>query len=92
MNLAHSCKRVAELLSQRLDEPLGRFNQVRMRIHLSMCDNCRNVEQQMLGMEALTRDLFGANAPLGDDAMAAGTGAESPARPGTWAPRSQSAP
>ena len=82
MNLMHSCKRVAELLSQRLDEPLGWIDRVRMRIHLSMCDNCRNVEQQMLGVEALTRDLFGADARLDDDTLAAGTGAASPVRPG----------
>jgi len=83
MDMMHSCKRVAELLSQSLDEPLGWFDQVRMRMHLSMCGNCRNIEQQMLGMEALTRDLFSADAPLDDDAVAAGTGTARPVRPGT---------
>lgn len=87
MNLMHSCKRVAELLSQSLDEPLGWFDRVRMRIHLSMCDNCSNVEQQLLGVEALTRELFGDDAPRADDTTAAGTGAgagaPSPARLGS---------
>ena len=58
MNWMHSCKRVAELLSQSLDEPLGWFDALRMRIHLLMCGNCRNVEQQMLGVKALSADLF----------------------------------
>jgi len=83
MKLMHSCKRVAELLSQSLDEPLGWIDRMRLRMHLSMCGNCRNVEQQILGMETLTRDLFSADAPLDDDALAAGNGSASPARPGT---------
>jgi len=58
MNWMNSCKRVAELLSQSLDEPLGWFDALRMRIHLSMCGNCRNVEQQMLRVKALSADLF----------------------------------
>lgn len=83
MNLMHSCKRVAELLSQSLDEPLGRIDRVRLRVHLSMCGNCRNVELQILGMETLTRDLFGADAPLDEGAVAASTSTANPARPGT---------
>jgi len=58
MNPMHSCKRVAELLSQSMDEPLGWYDTLRMRIHLSMCDNCRNVEEQVLGMQALLKELF----------------------------------
>jgi len=58
MNPMHSCKRVAELLSQSMDEPLGWYDALRMRIHLSMCDNCRNVEEQVLGMQALLKELF----------------------------------
>jgi len=58
MNPLHSCKRVAELLSQSMDEPLGWYDALRMRIHLSMCDNCRNVEEQVLGMQALLKELF----------------------------------
>lgn len=58
MNWMHSCKRVAELLTQSLDEPLGWLDRIRMRVHLSMCDNCRNVEQQLLGVRALSADLF----------------------------------
>ncbi len=37
MNWMHSCRQAAELLSQRLDEPLGLLDTIRLRVHLSMC-------------------------------------------------------
>jgi predicted anti-sigma-YlaC factor YlaD len=58
MNWKHSCKRVAELLSQRLDEPLGPLDRLRLRVHLSMCDNCRHVESQLAQLRSLSSDLF----------------------------------
>ena len=61
MNWMYSCKQVAQLLSRRLDEPMGLFDRIRLRVHLSMCDNCRNVEQQLSGVQALSRDLFSAD-------------------------------
>lgn len=67
MNWMHSCKKVAELLSQSLDEPLGPIDRLRMRMHLSMCSNCRSVEQQIKGIEAMAADLF-ANGPPEADA------------------------
>lgn len=67
MNWMHSCRRVAELLSQSLDEPLGPIDRLRMRMHLSMCSNCRNVEQQIKGIEAMAADLFANGAPEADD-------------------------
>jgi len=76
----HSCRRVAALLSQSLDEPLGRLDLLRVRVHLSMCGNCRNVEQQMLTMKALWADLFSSgDLSEGDDARATTT--DGPARP-----------
>jgi predicted anti-sigma-YlaC factor YlaD len=47
MTLLHSCKKAAELLSQSLDEPLDMVDKLRLRMHLSMCGNCRNVEEQL---------------------------------------------
>jgi predicted anti-sigma-YlaC factor YlaD len=58
MNWMYSCKQVARLLSQRLDEPLGMFERIRLSVHLSMCDDCRHVAQQLEGVQALSRDLF----------------------------------
>lgn len=58
MNWLHSCKRVSELLSQSLDEPLGWFDRIRLRAHLSMCEDCSNVEQQMNAVHALAPSLF----------------------------------
>lgn len=58
MNWMYSCKQVARLLSQRLDEPLGMFERIRLSVHLSMCDDCRHVAQQLNGVQVLSRDLF----------------------------------
>jgi len=67
MNLSYSCKRVAELLSLSLDEPLGLFDRLRLRVHLSMCGNCSNVERQLLGVKALSADLFASGVELDSD-------------------------
>ena len=65
MNWMHSCRRVAELLSQRLDEPLGPIDELKLRLHLSLCGNCRNVEKQLSGVHAAAADLFAGGADLG---------------------------
>ena len=62
MNWMHSCKRVAELLSQRMDEPLGRIDELKLRLHLSLCGNCSNVEKQLNGVRAAAGDLFSGEA------------------------------
>ena len=67
MNWMHSCKRVAELLTQSMDERLGWLERIRLRMHLSMCDNCSNVERQLLAVKAMSADLFRLDGePLGD--------------------------
>ena len=58
MKLTHSCKKAAELLSQRIDQPLGLFDNLRLRVHLSMCGNCQNVANQMEDLHTLSADLF----------------------------------
>lgn len=57
MNLFHSCQRAAELMSQALDEPLDLADQVRLRIHLTLCGDCREVEKQMATLHALAPQL-----------------------------------
>jgi predicted anti-sigma-YlaC factor YlaD len=58
MNPALSCKKVAELLSQAQDEPLGVLDRVRLKFHLSICSNCQQVEQQMTQLSDLMRNPF----------------------------------
>jgi predicted anti-sigma-YlaC factor YlaD len=57
MNVAYSCKRVAELLSQRMDEPLGLIDHLLLKVHLSMCNCCSNVDKQMQGLHALSKQF-----------------------------------
>ncbi len=78
MNWMHSCKRVAELLTQSMDEQLGWLDRIRLRMHLSMCENCSNVEQQLRAVNAISADMFS----LDDDPLdAAGPVAEPGALP-----------
>ena len=58
MNLMYSCRRVAELLSQRLDEPLGLLDEMRLRLHLSMCGNCSHVAGQIEAVHAASAELL----------------------------------
>jgi len=62
MTLLHSCQKAAELLSRSLDEPLDMVDKLRLRMHLSMCGNCRNVQEQLnlihkMGAQIGTLDL-----------------------------------
>jgi hypothetical protein len=41
------CRRVDELLSQAMDEPLGWSDRLRLNMHLRLCGNCPHVEQQV---------------------------------------------
>ena len=63
MNWVHSCRKVAQLLSQRLDEPLGLVDSLRLRLHLSMCDDCSNAQEQLAAVESLAADLFQPDEP-----------------------------
>jgi predicted anti-sigma-YlaC factor YlaD len=58
MNWMPSCRRVAELVSQSLDEPLGPVDRLLLRFHLAMCGNCRNVERQLIEVKSLSESLF----------------------------------
>jgi len=67
MNLTHSCKRVAKLLSQCLDELLGQVDRWRLRAHLSMCSNCRNIAKQFAIMNTLSTEPLSTQRMLDDD-------------------------
>ena len=89
MNWIHSCKKVAQLLSQRLDEPLGFVDSLRLRLHLSMCDNCRNVQGQLVTVNSLAAELFESDREFngaGDRSGASGPAA--PAEPSASRPTS----
>lgn len=66
MNLMHSCKQVAELLSQQQDEPLNWFDAARLKVHLSMCGNCENVAQQLAQLQQLSKEMFAADEAAAD--------------------------
>jgi predicted anti-sigma-YlaC factor YlaD len=42
-----ACEEAARLMSQQRDEPLGRWQRLRLRWHLARCGDCREVERQL---------------------------------------------
>jgi predicted anti-sigma-YlaC factor YlaD len=66
MNLMHSCRQVAELLSQSMDAPLDWIDRLRLRMHLSMCSDCSAVERQLAQVRLDAQALFDDPPPLED--------------------------
>ena len=49
------CSEVARILSHGLDAELPAAQRARLRLHLAICDACRNVEQQFGLLRRLVR-------------------------------------
>lgn len=50
-----TCKHTAELLSQGQDRPLTLPEKISLRLHLLLCDGCRNFSRQLEFMRAALR-------------------------------------
>ena len=61
-----SCKETARLLSQGQDRKLAFGERVALRVHLAICDGCRNVNRQFqflrVAVKSLSRDENGEEA------------------------------
>jgi predicted anti-sigma-YlaC factor YlaD len=51
------CREASELLSRRQDSPLPAADNARLRLHLVMCDACRNVAGQLAFIRRAVRRL-----------------------------------
>lgn len=55
-----NCKEVSRILSDGLDRDMDAAQRARLRLHLVICETCRNVEQQLgflrRALEKLGRD------------------------------------
>jgi predicted anti-sigma-YlaC factor YlaD len=71
-----SCLEASRLLSRALDEPLGLLDQALLRVHLSMCGRCAEVQRQLGTLGELTRSAIEA-----DDADDPPAGPPAPTRP-----------
>ena len=47
MRIDIDCKQMARLISDSLDSAMPPAERTRMRLHLVMCETCRNVDEQM---------------------------------------------
>ncbi|WP_293765185.1 zf-HC2 domain-containing protein [uncultured Aquitalea sp.] len=50
-----NCRQASRLISQGLDQPLGRWSYLRLRVHLAMCGNCRQFSRQLAAMRQAAR-------------------------------------
>ena len=54
-----SCRETARLLSQGEDRPLALGERVALRVHLALCDGCRNVSAQFRFLRRAVRSISG---------------------------------
>jgi predicted anti-sigma-YlaC factor YlaD len=52
-----NCKEVSRLLSDGLDKDIAATERARLRLHLVICEACRNVDQQMALLRRAMRRL-----------------------------------
>ena len=53
-----SCKEASRLLSQSLDREMTLGELARLRLHLTLCDACRNFNQQLKQLRQAVARLF----------------------------------
>lgn len=58
MKLSLSCDKVAELLSRSMDERLGFVEQLRLKLHLLFCADCRNVDEHFKQLNGAMNNPF----------------------------------
>jgi predicted anti-sigma-YlaC factor YlaD len=68
MKLRLSCQEVSRLLSAQQEQAMPAPERARLRLHLVMCEACRNVDDQMAFIRsAMKRLADGHDAPPGAD-------------------------
>lgn len=68
--MQQTCQKAAKLMSARRDEPLGLWRSLGLKLHLSLCGDCRQVEHQLERVDALSADLTNAAFDGADDPAA----------------------
>ena len=49
------CQEITQLASEGMDRKLGLMERAGMKLHMMMCQSCRNFEQQMTTIRTLSR-------------------------------------
>lgn len=52
-----SCRAASRLLSEQQERPLRLGEQLALRLHLSLCGNCRQFARQLTGLQLSLRQL-----------------------------------
>ena len=53
-----SCREITQLLSEAQERPLKFTERVSVKIHLMICDGCRNFSRHMDSLRTITRAYF----------------------------------
>ena len=52
-----TCRQASVLLSKREDMPLGRYDAIKLKLHLAICKYCRNVAKQFASLRLAMQKL-----------------------------------
>ena len=52
-----TCKQATELMSQSQDRQLGRWERIKLRAHLLICNGCKNYNKQMAFISEAMKQL-----------------------------------
>lgn len=63
MKLGFDCKQVSRVISDGQDADLSVTDRTLLRLHLVMCDTCRNIEQQLAFLRQAMKRLTGDDPP-----------------------------
>ncbi len=66
---AYTCRKAAELMSKKLDEPLGTHERFELGLHLFLCRSCRHARHQFDEIRALTGGFLSGAFESDEDAV-----------------------
>ena len=55
--LMYSCEQASKLSSRAMEEPLGRFQRIQLRLHLMLCGHCKNFSRQIEFLRRTSRKV-----------------------------------
>lgn len=65
--MQHTCRQASELMSLQRDEPLGFWRGLGLKLHLRVCGDCREVNQQIDRLGDLSARLCGGASLAADE-------------------------
>lgn len=54
-----NCKEASQIISQSLDRPLSFSERLQLKLHLMMCDACRQFKRQLFALQQHIKKMIG---------------------------------